>query len=163
MEVQLAKIKPRHFAIREALVEQIKINLAIRPLQYFFKPEMESTMKELEKLSSGTIGNDIFNMLHQNKLNVIPKFKEHDLKHILLDYGMSSIDEIRMQAYLFGNGNNTISCLLFLCSGIIFPEYWSLFYDDFKKGATSTYIGNLKLKECKTTSTTSLKKIYKNT
>jgi len=154
------KTTNKHFEIRETLVENLKISIAIKPLQYLFKSKSQVNLKELSELPTGTIGNDIFKMLNSANLKIIPKFEEHDMKHIILGYSMSPIDEIRMQAYLFGNGNNTICCLLFLASGLIFPEYWNTFYDDYIEGKNSVSISSLALKKCKKKLTKDLKAIY---
>ena len=82
------------------------------------------------------------------------------MKHIILGYSMSSIDEIRMQAYLLGNGYHSIFCLLFLVSGIIFPEYWNTFYQDYKKGKKSVSISKLVFENCKSKYTKDLKAMY---
>jgi len=125
-----------------------------------FQSSSKTQLKELSLLPEGTIGNDIFKMLNNHNLKIIPKFEEHDMKHIILGYSMSSIDEIRMQAYLFGNGNHSISCILFLASGIVFPEYWNTFYKDYKKGKNAISISNLTLDECKMKLSKDLKVMY---
>ncbi|GAA4113893.1 hypothetical protein GCM10022393_13120 [Aquimarina addita] len=147
---------------REQLVEFLKIYLAIKPLQFFYKTKSENTINQLKVLPNGTIGYELYKMLDNNNLKVIPKFENHDLKHIILGYGMTSIEEIKMQAYLFGNGNKTIFCILFLASGLIFPEEWKSFYKEFKKGKKSIYIHDLQFKETITKQTEIIKTTYNN-
>ncbi len=146
--------------LREKLVEFLKIYLAIKPLQFFYKTESENIHAELKSLPSGTIGSELYRMLITNNLKVIPKFENHDLKHIILGYGMTSVEEIKMQAYLFGNGNRSVFCILFLASGLIFPEEWSSFYNEFKKGKKSVYIHDISFKESIIQRTESLKTTY---
>lgn len=133
--------------LREHFVEFLKISLAIKPLQFIYKRKSERMLNELKTLPDGTIGADLYKMLNNNGLKVIPKFENHDLKHIILGYGMTSIEEIKMQAYLFGNGNKSISCVLFLASGFIFPEKWSSFYQEYKKGKKSACIHHISFEE----------------
>jgi len=147
---------------REHLVEFLKIYLAIKPLQFFYKNKSENTLNQLKALPKGTIGSDLYKMLNNNGLKVIPKFENHDLKHIILDYGMTSIEEIKMQAYLFGNGNKTMSCILFLTSGLIFPEHWNSFYKEYKKGKQAPYIHDLSFKETIIKQTEIVKTTYNN-
>ncbi len=156
------KATSKYSKLRETLIENLKVSIAIKPLQYLFQSKSEVTLDELSLLPEGTIGNDVFKMLNSHNLKIIPKFEEHDMKHIILGYSMSSIDEVRMQAYLFGNGNYSISCILFLASGILFPEHWNTFYQDYKKGKNAISISSLVLKKCQTELTKDLKAIYCN-
>ncbi|WP_299901424.1 hypothetical protein [uncultured Aquimarina sp.] len=149
------------YKLRESFVENLKISIAIKPLQYLFQSKSKIQLKELALLPEGTIGNDVFKMLNSLNLKIIPKFEEHDMKHIILGYSMSPIDEIRMQAYLFGNGNYSIFCLLFLASGILFPEHWKTFYIDYKKGKKTVSISDLSLEKCKMLLSKDLKTIYR--
>lgn len=150
------------FDFREKLVEFLKIYLAIKPLQFFYKNKSEKILNQLKKLPNGTIGSELYKMLNKHELKVIPKFENHDLKHIILGYGMTSIEEIKMQAYLFGNGNKTIFCILFLASGLIFPEEWDSFYKEYKKGKKSACIHDLSFNETITRKTQIIKTTYNN-
>ena len=47
----------KHSKIREALVENLKIVIAIKPLQYLFRSQGEINLQELSLLAEGTIGN----------------------------------------------------------------------------------------------------------
>ncbi|WP_053970081.1 hypothetical protein [Mangrovimonas sp. ST2L15] len=146
--------------IRENCVEGLKIWLVIKPLQFLFKNEMEKHMVELQSCKEGTVGYDIYGMLKKYHLNVIPKFENHDLKHLILGYGMSPLEEIRMQMYLLGNGNYSIYCLLFALSGILFPKQWRSFYLAFKKGKNRVSILNLTISDCIHMQTEKLKRTY---
>lgn len=89
----------------------------------------------LKNLPEGTLGRDIANCLDDNKLNLVAGFESHDLKHVLLDYKMTPLDEIRMQAFMLGNGNYTFPCFAILIFGmVLLPNRWMLFYEDFQKG-----------------------------
>lgn len=107
------------------------------------------------------LGIVFLNMLNENNLDVIPYYEDHDLKHLVLGYGMTSVEEIRMQAFLFGNGNRSFSCILFLLSGIILPSAWNQFYLDFKKGKNAPDILNLTLEDCMNISLSDLKNRFK--
>lgn len=108
------------YRLAEILIEGLKINLAIKPLQFLFKKKVKNARFALENCPENSVGNSVLNMLNENNLDVIPFFEDHDLKHLVLGYGMTSVEEIRMQAFLFGNGNRSFSCILFLLSGILF-------------------------------------------
>lgn len=153
-------IKPVHF--RESLVETLKIGLVIKPLQLIHRKLLEKHTSELENCKEGTIGHEILQILKAHDLKVIPKFEDHDLKHLILGYGMSSIDEIKMQMYLLGNGNYSLSCILFASSGLLFPREWSNFYSEFKKGKHAVSILELSIQDCMTKQTQEVRAVYFN-
>jgi hypothetical protein len=103
------------------------------------------------------VGRDVVDMLDDLDLLLIPKFEDHDVKHLLLDYGMSPIDEIRMQCYLLGNGNRSMVCLVFVVTAVLFPEYWSLFREDFEKGKQAPSVLHVHLSDVKAAFTKDVK------
>ena len=62
----------------------------------------------MNKLEEGTLGKEIAKCLKENNLNLVPNYESHDLKHTLLNFKMTPLDEIRMQAFMIGNGNWSI-------------------------------------------------------
>ncbi|AOW20731.1 hypothetical protein LPB138_08590 [Urechidicola croceus] len=98
-------------------------------------------VSELRKFKNGTLGKEIADCLDNHNLTLVPKYESHDLKHVLLDYKMTAEDEIRMQAFMVGNGNHSIpSFAILLFGAILLPDLWQIFYSDFKKGKNSTPI-----------------------
>jgi hypothetical protein len=96
---------------------------------------------KLKTLPDGTLGNDIVKCLEKNGLRLVPKYESHDLKHVLLDFQMTPADEIRMQAFMIGNGNYSIpSFAIFFFGALFLPDLWVTFYKDFEKGRTATPI-----------------------
>jgi len=147
--------------LRERFVEALKIGLVIKPLQIRYSSYATKRLALMKTMPVGSAGHDLYKMLNENQLKPIPKFEEHDLKHLILGYGMSSIDEIKMQAYLFGNGNHSIFCLLFLASGVLFPKEWSSFYADYKKGKTAPSVLHLDIDACMHEKTDALQATFK--
>ena len=89
------------------------------------------------------LGKEIATCLDQHQLTLVPNYESHDLKHVLLDYKMTAEDEIRMQAFMFGNGNYSIPCFAILAFGaVLLPDLWSTFYKDYKKGKKSIPISS---------------------
>ncbi|WP_136467620.1 hypothetical protein [Flagellimonas onchidii] len=125
-----------------------------------FTDKMEKHASELQNCKEGSVGYDMRLMLKKHELKVIPKFENHDLKHLLLGYGMTSIEEIKMQMFLLGNGNYTIYCLLFVASGILFPKDWRNFYFEYRKGKKASSILDLSIYDCMNMKTEELKAIY---
>jgi ubiquinone biosynthesis protein Coq4 len=108
----------------------------------------ENKVELLLKMPIGTLGNDIGKSLKENNLRLVPRYESHDLKHILLDYGMNPVDEIRMQAFMIGNRNYSISVFaIFIFGGIILPYFWLEFYKDFNKGRKSLPIKTWTIEE----------------
>lgn len=105
----------------------------------------QAKKERLRALPTGTIGRSIAGLLDENQLDLIPRFESHDLKHVLLGYGMTPEDEIRMQAFLLGNGNHSLACLLFLSFGLLMPEIWPALRAEFRKGRNTASISHLTL------------------
>ncbi len=102
----------------------------------------------LRKLPEGTLGRDIAQCLDDNKLGLVPNYESHDLKHVLLDFKMTPVDEIRMQAFMLGNGNYTIPCFaIFTFGAVLLPEQWSVFYTDFKRGQSTEPVSEWTIEE----------------
>jgi hypothetical protein len=98
------------------------------------KPYQQKVMA-LHKMPNGSLGKEIALCLQQHQLCLIPGYESHDMKHVLLGYQMTGIDEIRMQAFMLGNGNRTFACYLFVAIGLpLMPQYWRQLIADFKKG-----------------------------
>ncbi len=111
-------------------------DISVSLIEFFSKMEPYKTkVSELRKLKNGTLGKEIANCLDMHNLTLVPKFESHDLKHVLLDYKMTPEDEIRMQAFMIGNGNYSVPSFAILVFGaILLPDLWLTFYSDFKKG-----------------------------
>lgn len=102
----------------------------------------------LRTLQKGTVGFEVAKMLDSKKYRLIPKFENHDLKHIVLEYEMTMKDEIRMQAYLIGNGNFTLPCLIFFSLSIFYPTIWKDLLNEYQQGKTTKSIHFLTLNNC---------------
>lgn len=93
---------------------------------------------QLEKMPDGTLGKEIADCLERHGLRLVPGYESHDLKHVLLDFKMTPVDEIRLQAFMLGNGNYRIaSFVIFLFGALFLPDKWSTFYRDYISGRHS--------------------------
>ena len=123
----------------------------------------EQKTRELKELPDGTLGKDIANCLEKNNLKLVPNFESHDLKHVLLDFKMTPVDEIRMQAFMLGNGNYSIpSFAIFIFGALFLPELWTTFYNDFINGQKSKPISTWTIEEYAHCQTATLRKIVFN-
>lgn len=122
-------------------------NLAVKTIESFhdMKPSREK-VKTLRALESGTLGREIADCLDAHNLSLIPGFESHDLKHVLLDFRMTPEGEIRMQAFMIGNGNLSVpSFAIMAFGGVLLPDCWRTFYSDFLEGQRTPPISHWKI------------------
>ncbi|MBX0332270.1 hypothetical protein K3G39_03385 [Pontibacter sp. HSC-14F20] len=94
------------------LIITLSFHLSVWLIERFSNIEKyQKKVDKLHELEKGMLGKDIAECLSKNKLRLVPGYESHDLKHVLLDYKMSPVDEIRMQAFMIGNGNISIPSL----------------------------------------------------
>lgn len=123
----------------------------------------EQKARELQGLPDGTLGKDIGNCLENNGLRLVPNYESHDLKHVLLDFKMTPVDEIRMQAFMLGNGNYSIpSFAIFIFGALFLPDLWVTFYKDFIHGQRSKPISTWTIEEYAHCKTATLREIIFN-
>lgn len=112
------------------------------------KEPLNMRLEQLRKLEPGTVGREIADMLDSKHYRLIPKFEDHDLKHVVLGFAMTRRDEIMMQAYLAGNGNRTLPCIVFLSIAIIYPGLWRDLIVQYQSGKKRKSIYYLRLDDC---------------
>ncbi|QTV05078.1 hypothetical protein [Faecalibacter bovis] len=132
-------------------------NLSVWTIEQFHDVDVyEQKIKDMKQLPNGTLGKDIANCLEEHKLRLVPNYESHDLKHVLLDFKMTPVDEIRMQAFMIGNGNYSIpSFAIFIFGALLLPDLWKKFYKDYINGKNSKPIKNWTIEDyahCKTSS-----------
>lgn len=123
---------------------KLSFNFSIWFIERFYdmKP-FKNKVEHLRNLPEDTLGYQIAKSLDTHNLKLVPKYESHDLKHVLLGYKMTPLDEIRMQAFMLGNGNYTIPCFTILIFGaVLLPGKWNLFYTDFEKGKNTKNVSN---------------------
>ena len=99
-------------------------------------------------MNKGTLGKEIVKCLKENNLNLVPNYESHDLKHTLLNFKMTPLDEIRMQAFMIGNGNWSIPSLaIFIYGTLLLPSKWNLFKEDYIKGRKAIPIKDWTIEE----------------
>ncbi len=103
---------------------------------------------ELSKLPEGTLGKDIADCLQKHDLKMVAGYESHDLKHVLLNYKMAPLDEIRLQAFMLGNGNYSIpSFAIFIFGASLLPFQWRTFYRDYQEGCRTQPISTWTIDE----------------
>jgi len=107
------------------------------PFFKFISPENNwpLTLEQKRDLPSGTLGKDIARALDKAGYQLVPKFESHDAEHILFNYPMTGLGEIRLQFFLHGNGKRSWVSLGTILFGLgSFPELFWLFTKDYKRG-----------------------------
>lgn len=105
-------------------------------------------MNSLRNYEDGTLGKAIADCLDEKELQLVPKFESHDLKHILLNYRMNPEGEIRLQAFMVGNGNISLPSIAILIFGaLLLPSQWKQLYSDFRKGRHSIPVSGWTIEE----------------
>ena len=88
----------------------------------------------LQNLPAGTLGKGVADILAQHNLQLIPHYENHDLKHVLLGYDMTPEDELKLKAFMLGNGDWSFTCIGFLLFAVLTPEVWSTLRQHFLRG-----------------------------
>ncbi|MEM7103284.1 MAG: hypothetical protein AAF502_09155 [Bacteroidota bacterium] len=112
------------------------IQMSIPILGFFYKPKpWPHSLDKMRSMEVGTLGRTIASWLDKCGLQLIPKYETHDVKHVLAGYPMTSLGEIRLQAFLYGNGSRSLPTLgVFAIGLVLLPEHWSTFMADLKRG-----------------------------
>ena len=69
---------------------------------YWDRKPWSVTIEQLLEFPNESVGYQLGHFLRQNDFSFIPKFENHDLFHVLLGYGLTVADEVRMQCCLAG-------------------------------------------------------------
>lgn len=127
----------------------MSFDTSVWTIEYFSKMDKyHKQVDELRKLEKGTLGKEIADCLDNHNLTLVPKYESHDLKHVLLDFKMTAEDEIRMQAFMIGNGNYSIpSFTIFFFGTLLLPDLWMTFYSDFKNGRNTVPVSEWTVEE----------------
>jgi len=138
----------KKYTIPEKIIET-SFYLSVWIIELFSDTEeLKEKVKQLEKFEDGTLGKEIVKCLKEKNLNLVPNYESHDLKHSLLKFEMTPLDEIRMQAFMIGNGNWSIPSLaIFIYGAILLPNKWRIFQEDYQNGKRAIPIKDWSIEE----------------
>jgi ubiquinone biosynthesis protein Coq4 len=144
---------------RTALLVYLTHKMALPVLKWIRDPVVfPCTMEELRQLPENTMGNDLAVFLEAKKLELLPYYAKHDIKHILLGYDTTDDGEVCLQCFMLGNRHISFPVLATVMYGFAtMPEYWSLFRTAFKRGRACRPIENWKWFEMLAEKTADLK------
>ena len=131
--------------MKDLFIEKM-YELSKKPYQKFIKKgkAWEINIPELIQLPADSLGFHLGCFLLKYNFEIQPKLEDHDVIHVLTNTGISVVEEIGMQYYLFGNGKRSLYLLLVILSGTLFyPTKVSYFKNEFKKGKQAHPFYNL--------------------
>lgn len=112
------------------------IQLSVPFLNIFRNPPAwPFTLSELEMMETDTLGKCLFEFLDSRDMGYLPKYEVHDAYHALLGYGTTVTEELKLQAFMWGNKNSTFAGRVLLILGVIvFPKKFSILKAELLKG-----------------------------
>lgn len=149
--------------IRSLLLEFFTHKAAVPFLLSFRKNKpFHYSMDDLEKFPEGTLGKDLVNHLRKNNFVLLKKYERHDCKHLILGYDMDELGEASMQFYVLGTRSYSFPVIItVLVCTVIMPDYWKIFYQEFKKGRKGIKMNELDYNELVHLNTIDLQTKYK--
>ena len=103
-------------------------------------------MNQMAVLPQNTLGKHLHQLMAQRKLELVPWYEDHDMKHALLGYEMEAPEEMKMQAFMFGNAGFPVFIIIVTFFFMIWtPEMWPDFRYHYKIGELVKPLKNWKL------------------
>lgn len=99
------------------------------------------TKDQLQNMPEGSLGRDLYTFLKNKKLELLPYYAKHDIKHILLGYDTTDEGEVCLQMFMLGNKHLSFPVVATVLYGLVtMPEHWKSFYMAYKRGKANSYI-----------------------
>ncbi len=102
----------------------------------------------LQDCPEGSVGCELLRLMERHGIHFVPWYERHDLKHLLLGYRLEACDEMRMQAFMFGNAGFspfiTLATLTFL---LWVPDAWRDLPRHYFIGKMTRPIGGLNVEQ----------------
>jgi hypothetical protein len=145
--------------LTELIIKHLTHSFGLPVLKLIIKPNLLGCSKDdLASFSDQTFGKDIYLFLAKHEMNLLTHFETHDAKHVLLGYGVSDIEEAKMQFFFLGNG--TYSIPVFSATTVclfLLPKQIPQFIKAFKRGRKCPNIKHIKLEDFLYENTSNLK------
>ena len=99
------------------------------------KSKWNIDVESLAQYDKDTIGYGVYDFLSSNQLSIIPYFESHDVCHVMADYSIGTIEEIKLQYFLLVNGKRSVFQIGTIVIGtVLFPEYIKEFIVAYQRG-----------------------------
>ena len=125
--------------MRDLFIEKM-YEISKKPYQRFFKKgnAWDINVNQLIQLPSDSLGFHLGCFLLKYNFEIQPKLEDHDIIHVLTNTGISVVEEIGMQYYLYGNGKRSLYLLMVILSGTLFyPTQFLYFKQQYQRGKTA--------------------------
>ena len=122
--------------MRDLFIEKM-YELSKKPYQKFFKKgkPWDVEVNQLIQLPNDSLGFHLGCFLVKYNFEIQPKLEDHDIIHVLTNTGISVVEEIGMQYYLYGNGKRSLYLMMVIISGTLFyPTRFSYFKQQYQRG-----------------------------
>ena len=122
--------------MRDLFIEKM-YEISKKPYQKFFKKgnAWNVNVNQLIQLPSDSLGFHLGCFLLKYNFEIQPKLEDHDIIHVLTNTGISVVDEIGMQYYLYGNGKRSLYLWMVILSGTLFyPTRFFYFKQQYQRG-----------------------------
>ncbi|MBK8711453.1 MAG: hypothetical protein IPL97_06225 [Niastella sp.] len=134
----------RIIKIRSAMLVYLTHKMALPILKLIRKPVVfPYSYDDLQSFPNDSLGKDLYLFLANKKLDLLPYYAKHDVKHILLSYDTTDDGEVCLQCFMLGNGHISFPVLATVCYGLAtMPEHWPLFKKAWQRGRKANDIRN---------------------
>lgn len=122
--------------MRDLFIEKM-YEISKKPYQKFIKKgkAWDVNVNQLIQLPSDSLGFHLGCFLLKYNFEIQPKLEDHDIIHVLTNTGISVVEEIGMQYYLYGNGKRSLYLIMVIASGTLFyPTRFSYFKQQYLRG-----------------------------
>lgn len=112
------------------------------------KRQWQFNEKQLLEFQEDSLGRKLGEFYKKHGFTMIPKMENHDVHHLITDFGTQFEDEIAMQFLLLGNGKMNAHLLAAIGLGIIIlPEYYKMYLKAYEKGKNMRAFHHLDFEE----------------
>lgn len=122
--------------MRDLFIEKM-YEISKKPYQKLFKKGIawDINVNQLLQLPNDSLGFHLGCFLLKYNFEIQPKLEDHDIIHVLTNTGISVVDEIGMQYYLYGNGKRSLYLLMVIITGTLFyPTRFPYFKQQYQRG-----------------------------
>lgn len=131
--------------MRDLIIEKM-YEWSKKPYQKFIKKNepWEVTPKELIQYPQESLGFHMGCFLLKYNFEMQPKLEDHEVIHVLTNTGVSVIEEIGMQYYLWGNGKKSAYLYMVITIGTLcYPTRLKTFTKYYNRGKAAHHFHNL--------------------
>ena len=122
--------------MKDLFIEKL-YEISKKPYQKFFKKNQPWNISQQEFLQypQETLGFHLGCFLLKHDFAIQPKLEDHDVIHVLTNTGISVLEEIGMQYYLYGNGKRSLYLYMVMLTGTLFyPSKIKYFKNQYLRG-----------------------------